>query len=76
MRAGAFPLWLAPVQVCLLLVSETEQLLAYSQDTVAELRAAGIRAEVKSGAVPAPPPPPLFPPLLFPHLCSGQGALH
>lgn len=61
-HAGAFPLWLAPVQVCLLVVSETEQLLEYTQNTIAELRAAGIRAEFKSGAAPPPFPPPLPPP--------------
>eukprot|EP00208_Stichococcus_sp_RCC1054_P007308 CAMPEP_0206145366 /NCGR_PEP_ID=MMETSP1473-20131121/27127_1 /ASSEMBLY_ACC=CAM_ASM_001109 /TAXON_ID=1461547 /ORGANISM="Stichococcus sp, Strain RCC1054" /LENGTH=719 /DNA_ID=CAMNT_0053541539 /DNA_START=164 /DNA_END=2323 /DNA_ORIENTATION=+ len=47
--AGAFPLWLAPVQVCMLLVSETDQLVAYANETAAELRAAGVRVQIHSG---------------------------
>lgn len=47
--AGAFPLWLAPVQVCLLLVAETDQLRDFADATAAELRAVGIRVEIKSG---------------------------
>ena len=51
--AGAFPLWLAPVQVALLLVAETEALRAYADSVVAQLQAAGVRVEVKSGGPPA-----------------------
>ncbi|MGF1480996.1 MAG: threonine--tRNA ligase [Cyanophyceae cyanobacterium] len=42
--AGDFPLWLAPVQARLLPVSD--QHLDFAQQAAAELRAAGIRAEV------------------------------
>ena len=42
--AGAFPLWLAPVQVRALPLSETYR--PYCDKVVAELRAQGIRAEV------------------------------
>lgn len=48
--AGAFPLWLAPVQVCLLLVAETEALRAYADSVAAQMRSAGLRVEIKSGA--------------------------
>ncbi len=42
--AGRFPLWLAPVQaVVATIVSDAD---GYAQDTVAKLRAAGLRAEV------------------------------
>lgn len=41
--AGAFPTWLAPVQVKVLSVSEKHS--DYAQEVVAELKAAGIRAE-------------------------------
>ncbi len=41
--AGAFPLWLAPVQVRVLPVSEKHA--AYAQEVVSALKAAGIRAE-------------------------------
>ena len=40
--AGDFPLWLAPVQVRLVTVTDQH---AYAQTTLAELKAAGIRAE-------------------------------
>lgn len=42
--AGAFPAWLAPVQV--LAVPVAEPFVPYLQDVVARLRARGIRAEV------------------------------
>ncbi len=42
--AGDFPLWLAPVQARLLPISE--KFLEYAEGVAAELRAAGIRAEV------------------------------
>lgn len=42
--AGDFPLWLAPVQVRLLPVSE--QFLDFAQNTLAQMQAVGIRAEV------------------------------
>jgi threonyl-tRNA synthetase len=45
--AGAFPLWLAPVQVRLLPV--TDAVAPYVVDVAARLRAAGARVEVVSG---------------------------
>jgi threonyl-tRNA synthetase len=42
--AGAFPLWLAPVQVGLVPISERHQ--EYSKKVEAELKAAGLRVEV------------------------------
>ncbi len=42
--AGAFPLWLAPVQVRLLPVNEA--VLPYVEEAARELRAAGVRVEV------------------------------
>ncbi|MGP8271044.1 MAG: threonine--tRNA ligase [Terracidiphilus sp.] len=42
--AGAFPLWLAPVQVGLVPISERHH--AYAQKVEAELKAAGLRVEV------------------------------
>jgi threonyl-tRNA synthetase len=42
--AGAFPLWLSPVQVKVLSVSEKHA--TYAQEVAAALKAAGIRAEV------------------------------
>jgi threonyl-tRNA synthetase len=41
--AGAFPLWLAPVQIGLVPISEKH--LAYAQKVEAELKAAGLRVE-------------------------------
>jgi threonyl-tRNA synthetase len=41
--AGAFPLWLAPVQIGLVPISEKH--LAYAQKLEAELKAAGLRVE-------------------------------
>ena len=41
--AGAFPLWLAPVQIGLVPISEKH--LAYAQKLEAELKAAGFRVE-------------------------------
>lgn len=46
--AGAFPLWLAPVQVRLLCI--TDEVLPHAQATAASMQEAGIRAEVESGA--------------------------
>jgi threonyl-tRNA synthetase len=42
--AGAFPLWLAPVQIGLVPISERHH--AYAQRVEAELKAAGLRVEV------------------------------
>lgn len=42
--AGAFPLWLAPVQVVVLPVGETHK--AYANDVLNQLKNAGIRAEL------------------------------
>ena len=42
--AGAFPLWLAPVQAVLLPISDRH--LAYARSVVDELRRAGLRAEL------------------------------
>jgi threonyl-tRNA synthetase len=46
--AGAFPLWLAPVQVALLPISENE--LAYVKTVAAGLKAEGIRVEIDESA--------------------------
>jgi threonyl-tRNA synthetase len=45
--AGAFPLWLAPVQVGLVPISERHH--AYAAQVKAELEAAGLRVEVDNG---------------------------
>ena len=45
--AGAFPLWLSPVQVGV--VSVSEKSAAYAQEVHATLRTAGIRADVDTG---------------------------
>lgn len=42
--SGAFPLWLAPVQLALLPISESE--LAYTQGIAEKLRAEGLRLEI------------------------------
>lgn len=42
--AGAFPMWLAPVQVVVATISESAT--DYAKEAVAELKAAGIRAEI------------------------------
>ena len=47
-HAGAFPLWLAPVQARVLSVSEKAE--AYAQDVVSRLRDEGLRAEADVGA--------------------------
>ena len=44
--SGAFPLWLSPVQVAVLPVSQNHE--AYAKEVVAALQAAGIRAELSS----------------------------
>ena len=44
--AGAFPLWLSPVQVKILPVGE--KFLSYAQTVTDELKAAGIRAELET----------------------------
>lgn len=41
--AGAFPLWMAPVQVVVATISESSD--AYAEEVAAELRAAGLRVE-------------------------------
>ena len=45
--AGAFPLWLAPVQVRLLCVADA--FAPYAEEVAADLRAAGVRVRVESG---------------------------
>ena len=45
--AGKFPTWLAPTQVHVLTISEKQ--VAYGQDIVSKLKAAGIRAEIDDG---------------------------
>ncbi|KAK9839849.1 hypothetical protein WJX81_005869 [Elliptochloris bilobata] len=45
--AGAFPLWLAPVQARILPV--TDAVAAYAREVAAQMRTAGIRVEVVSG---------------------------
>ena len=45
--AGAFPLWLSPVQVSVLPVSDKQ--LAYAQEIVDQLKAQHIRAELNDG---------------------------
>jgi len=45
--AGAFPLWLAPVQVAVLNVSEKSQ--AYATDVTAKLKNGGVRVEADLG---------------------------
>ena len=47
-HAGAFPLWLAPVQARVLSVSE--KAAAYAEEVVGRLRAQGLRAEADLGA--------------------------
>jgi threonyl-tRNA synthetase len=47
-HAGAFPLWLAPVQARVLSVSEKAE--AYANEVVASLKGAGLRAEADVGA--------------------------
>jgi threonyl-tRNA synthetase len=42
--AGAFPLWLAPVQIGLVPISERH--VGYAQKVEAELKAAGLRVEI------------------------------
>ncbi len=44
---GAFPLWLAPVQLAVLPVGEAHE--AYAKDILDELKKAGIRAEMRTG---------------------------
>jgi hypothetical protein len=38
------------VQVCLLLVAETDALRAYADSVAAQMRSTGLRVEIKSGA--------------------------
>lgn len=45
--AGAFPLWLAPVQCRIIVV--TDAVLDYAKDVVAQMREAGIRVQLDSG---------------------------
>jgi threonyl-tRNA synthetase len=46
--AGAFPLWLSPVQVAVLSISEKSN--AYAQEVAAKLKAAGVRVEANLGS--------------------------
>lgn len=45
--AGAFPLWLAPVQVRFLMVTDTA--LPYVESLAKQFRAAGVRVEINTG---------------------------
>ena len=46
--AGAFPLWLSPVQVAVLSISEKSN--AYAQEVAERLKAAGVRVEANLGS--------------------------
>jgi threonyl-tRNA synthetase len=46
--AGAFPLWLAPVQAVLIPISDAKH-LGYARDVASKLQEAGLRAEVDDG---------------------------
>ncbi len=48
--AGNFPFWLAPEQVRILPIGDEEPLIDYANSIRAELRAAGIRAEVDASS--------------------------
>ena len=48
--AGNFPLWLSPVQVRVLPIGDEEPLVEYARSIQAELRAAGIRAEIDASS--------------------------
>jgi len=48
--AGNFPLWLAPIQVRVLPIGDEEPLVEYARGIQAELRAAGIRAEIDASS--------------------------
>jgi threonyl-tRNA synthetase len=48
--AGAFPLWLAPVQATVVTVSSDEKLAAFAREVQGRLVAAGIRAEADVGS--------------------------
>jgi threonyl-tRNA synthetase len=48
--AGNFPLWLAPEQVRILPIGDEAPLLDYANSIMAELRAAGVRADVDSSS--------------------------
>ncbi|MEM1348104.1 MAG: threonine--tRNA ligase [Myxococcota bacterium] len=43
---GAFPTWMAPVQLKLVTVNDTDELMDYAWDIVRALKRAGVRAEV------------------------------
>lgn len=45
--AGAFPLWLAPVQCRIMPVTDAVQ--QYAEDVAAQMREAGIRVQIDSG---------------------------
>lgn len=46
--AGALPVWLAPEQVRLATVNESDELVGYAKELEQKLRAAGVRAELDS----------------------------
>ncbi|MFO7536653.1 MAG: threonine--tRNA ligase, partial [Chloroflexota bacterium] len=46
--AGAFPLWLAPIQVVLVPIADRH--VAYAEQVAADLRAAGLRVDVDAGS--------------------------
>ncbi len=46
--AGAFPVWLAPVQAIVIPIS-TDKHIDYARDVAAQLKAAGVRAEIDEG---------------------------
>ncbi len=48
--AGNFPLWLAPEQVRVLTLGDDEPLVTEARSLLAELRAAGVRAEADTGS--------------------------
>jgi len=48
--AGNFPFWLAPLQVRVLPLGDEEPLVEYAKSIQAELRAAGIRAEIDASS--------------------------
>jgi threonyl-tRNA synthetase len=50
--AGNFPLWLSPEQVRILPIGDEEPLVTYAKSIQAELRAAGVRANIDTGTDP------------------------
>ena len=46
--AGKFPLWLSPVQVQLITVNATDEMLAYATGVASDMKGQGLRVEVDS----------------------------